>query len=409
MNKPNKISLAILLLITFIDFMGIGLVYPIFSKLFFDKSYAFFPVTTSNEIRGIWLGILFALMPFIQFFFLPIWGTISDRKGRKKPLIQSLSFSSLGHFISIFGILFNSIWLLLISRILLGIGSGNISIVQASIADISLNKEKAKNYGLYGMAIGAGFTFGPFIGGGLSVYSYSFPFSFSCIITLINLVIVAIFYKDSLKNLVEKAISLSIGIKNLKKAFTIKTIRSFFLCSFLVSFGWTYFMDFFPVYLINIFKFTPFDIGLFYGIIGGLYALSAGILIRPFLSKYKPEILFCVSSLITGLCILSIILYPSIYWLILFVIIFSYTASFFNPTITTIISNNSSSDMQGEALGILGSVNSIAYAISATIAGFFLGINPAYSIYVGGITMIIGALYIIGFYGKKIIRMEKTL
>ena len=211
-KKSNTLSFSILLMVTFIDFMGMGLIYPIFSKILFDTSIPFFSQGTSDAIRGVWLGVLFALMPFIQFFSLPFWGTISDRKGRKKPLLQSLSFTALGHFVSIFGIVFNSIWILVISRIILGIGAGNISIVQASIADISTNEQKAKNFGLYAMAIGAGFTFGPFIGGGLSIYNFSFPFSFSCILTLINIILAAIFYKESLHKLVNKIVNFSIGL-----------------------------------------------------------------------------------------------------------------------------------------------------------------------------------------------------
>ncbi|NGX31344.1 MAG: Tetracycline resistance protein, class C [Chlamydiae bacterium] len=402
LKKSHTLSLSVLLMVTFIDFMGMGLIYPIFSKLFFDTSIPFFSSETSSEIRGIWLGVLFALMPFIQFFSLPIWGAISDKKGRKKPLLQSLSFSSLGHFISIFGIIFNSIWILVISRIILGIGAGNISIVQASIANISTNEQKAKNFGLYAMAIGAGFTFGPFIGGGLSIYSFSFPFSFSCILTLINIVLAALFFKEPLHTLYEKAVSFSVGLKNLKKAFTTKAIRTFFLCSFLVSFAWTYFMDFSPVYLIKTFQFSSAQVGLFYGAIGGFYALSAGLLIRPLLSRYKTQLLFWASSFLGGLCILSIPYYPSYYWLIPFVIIYSYIIAFLNPTITTIISNNASSDMQGEALGLLGSVNTAAYAISALIAGVFVGMNPVFSMYIGGSVMLIASFIVLGVFKKKL-------
>jgi len=277
LKKSNTLSLSILIMVTFIDFMGMGLIYPIFSKLLFDTSIPLFSSTTSNEIRGVWLGVLFALMPFIQFFSLPIWGAISDKKGRKRPLLQSLSFTALGHFISIFGIVFNSILILVISRIVLGIGAGNISIVQASIANISTKEQKAKNFGLYTMAIGAGFTFGPFIGGGLSIYNFSLPFSFSCILTLINIVVAALFFKEPLTKLYDKAVSFSIGLKNLKKAFTTKIIRIFFFSSFLVSFAWTYFMDFSPVYLIKTYQFSSAQIGLFYGGIGGMAALSAGL------------------------------------------------------------------------------------------------------------------------------------
>ena len=85
-RKTIKPSLYILLFVTFIDFMGIALVYPLFSKIFFDRNLSFLPFNMSSQMRGFWLGVLFALMPIIQFFSSPIWGTLSDNKGRKKPL-----------------------------------------------------------------------------------------------------------------------------------------------------------------------------------------------------------------------------------------------------------------------------------------------------------------------------------
>jgi MFS family permease len=72
------------------------------------------------------------------------------------------TWENLAIFRSVFGIFFTSISLLLLSRVILGVGTGNISLVQDSIADLSSNEEKAKNFGLYAMAIVAGFALGPF-------------------------------------------------------------------------------------------------------------------------------------------------------------------------------------------------------------------------------------------------------
>lgn len=401
-EKKKVLSIWILILVTFIDFMGIGLIYPIFSKVLFDPNVPFFGKETSNEIRGIFLGILFALMPFFQFFSTSVWGTISDTKGRKRPLLQSLSFCVISHFIAIFGILYTSISILILSRVVLGIGAGNISVVQASIADISTKEEKAKNFGLYAMAIGAGFSFGPFIGGALSYFSFSLPFIFSFVITLLNLLLVVYLYSETNFNLINKKLSLITGAKNFKKAFTIKTVRVFFLCTFLTNFGWAYFMDFIPVFFIKKFLFTSTEVGIFYGIIGGLFALSSGLLIRPFLTRFKPEFLFWLSSLIVGLAIISIPFYPNYYWLMLFIVLFCFFAAFLATTMSTIISNSASKDIQGETLGLMGSVNTAAYSMGALIAGFFVGIEPSSSMYVGGSVLLISSFIILVIFNKKL-------
>lgn len=382
--------------------MGMGLIYPIFPKLLFDQSMHFFAPEVGGAIRGMWLGVLFFLMPAVQFLSLPIWGTISDEKGRRNPLLYSLLLTMLGYLISIFGVIFYSIFFLLLSRVILGISSGNLAIVQASIADISKKEEKTKNFSLYAMAIGAGFALGPFIGGALAIYDYSLPFSVSLGLTTVNLIVALVLFQETFFGNLHKKMNFVVGIKNLKKAWTTKKIRIFFLCTFLVGFAWSYFMEFAPVYLIKNFGFSAAQIGIFYGSMGAIYALNTGLLLRPILAKYKPELLLFCGCVLGGGSILTIPFYPNYYWLIPFVLFFSYVVGVFYPTFTTLVSNNAAKDMQGEALGILGSVNTAAQAISVLVAGFFVGLHPSLIMYVGGIVMISPAFIMLWHYGKKI-------
>ena len=60
------------------------------SLMLFDHSFSLVPLETSPHMRGVWLGFLLSLMPLAQFFSAPIWGAISDSKGRKNPLQISL-------------------------------------------------------------------------------------------------------------------------------------------------------------------------------------------------------------------------------------------------------------------------------------------------------------------------------
>lgn len=55
--------------------------------------------------------------------------------------------------------------LLFIARLIAGIGSANISTVQAAVADISTPENRVKMMGLIGAAFGLGFIFGPPVGG----------------------------------------------------------------------------------------------------------------------------------------------------------------------------------------------------------------------------------------------------
>lgn len=405
MKPSSQPSLFVALFVVFVDYMGIGLIYPLFSTMLFDTSLTLLPPSTSNEMRGFILGVLLALMPFAQFFSSPIWGALSDAKGRKPPLIWSLLLVLLGYLVSTAGVVFSSIVTLLISRLILGFAAGNTSIVQATIVDISSPQEKSKNFGLYSMALGLGFTLGPFFGGFLGGYGYDLPFVFASLVIALNLLVGAFFFKETHHLRFTRKLSWTMGLVQLKKAFLVKGIRSVLLASFLHYFGWSYFFEFIPVYLITSLNFTSQGLGVFYGVMGGLYAICSGYLIRPFLKLFLPESLYFIGNLVTGLCIMSIVILPSIIWFWPIAIIMSFFASFVTPNSTTLVSNSASKEIQGEALGILTSVNAAAMVLSPLLAGPIVGVHPLFSTVLGGLCMVIAASVILGVFRSRLFKL----
>jgi MFS transporter, DHA1 family, tetracycline resistance protein len=406
-NKSLKMSLHISLLVAFIDFMGVGLIYPLFATMLFDDTLPLLPMGTSNEVRGIWLGVLLALMPLAQFFSSPIWGAISDSKGRKTPLQLSIGLGMVGYLLAFCGIIFSHIWLLLMSRLVIGFASGNMSIVQATIADLSTKEEKIKNFGLYSMALGAGFTLGPFFGGTLSSLGYSIPFLFAFILTLLNLSFAIFFFKETNHTPLKKTLNWSLGIDHLKKAFAFKGLRTILLCSFLHNFGWSYFFEFIPVYLISEYQFSSLALGVFYGTAGCFYALSTGLFIRPLVKRFSPETLFFAGNFLAALSILTIPFLPASLWIWPLLILICYFVSFVTPSSTTLVSNNANSQMQGEALGILSSVNAAALVFSPLFSGSIVGSHPELPMKIGGLTLLMGACLLLMIFRKRLFKLSK--
>lgn len=422
-NKKLKNSFYISLCVAFIDNLGVGLIYPLFAAMLFDNALPLLPMDTSQEARGIWLGIFLSLMPFAQFFSAPLWGAISDRRGRKGPLHLSLGIALVGYLFAFMGVVLSNIWILLVSRVVVGFAAGNISIVQATITDLSTNEEKVKNFGSYSMALGAGFALGPFFGGSLSELGYSTPFLFACVLTLLNLLFSLFFFKETLKvgisqpvsktsenNLVpdeqpiEKKSSFhwSLGIDQLKKAFALKGLRTILLCSFLHNFGWAYFFEFIPVYLISKFEFSPLYLGVFYGLAGCVYALSTGLLIRPLVKRFQPETLMFGGNLLTAITILTILLLPTSFWIWPLLIVMCYFVAFVSPSSITLVSNRADSKNQGEALGVLSSINAAALAFSPLFSGSIVGKFPEVSVIIGGMTLAIVAMILFVVFKESI-------
>jgi DHA1 family tetracycline resistance protein-like MFS transporter len=201
MKKP---SLLIIYLTIFIDFIGVGLVIPIFAPLFLSPTSTLFDSSVNLEVRSFILGLSLAVFPFFQFFGAPILGALSDKFGRKNILFLSILGTFLGYVLMVWGILQKDLYLIVLSRIIDGFTGGNISVATSAISDISDPKDKVKNFGILGALFGVCFIIGPYLGGKLSdpsvssMFNYSTPFLISAVLSFINLTLLALFFKETL-------------------------------------------------------------------------------------------------------------------------------------------------------------------------------------------------------------------
>ena len=149
------LSIPTLLLIVFIDFVGIGALIPILPYTVIDELGYSETVMTA----------LLASFSLAMFIGNPILGRLSDRLGRKLVLMASLAVATFAHFVFAFS---NDIVILFAARIVAGLAAGNIGVIRALIADNTSTENRAKYMGFMGASIGAGFVFGPALGGLLS-------------------------------------------------------------------------------------------------------------------------------------------------------------------------------------------------------------------------------------------------
>ena len=118
------------------------------------------------------VGLLISSYAFCQLIAGPILGHMSDGMGRKPLLIVSQIGTLIGFLILAYA---NQLWLVFLARIIDGLTAGNLSLAQAYIADVTTPENRAKSFGVIGIAFGIGFLIGPGISGFLSQFSYSAP------------------------------------------------------------------------------------------------------------------------------------------------------------------------------------------------------------------------------------------
>lgn len=404
MTQPHTRPLAPLLLTIFLDVVGLGIAIPALSIILIDPVQSILPVETSMSVRGILYGFLIASYPAAQFFGAPILGALSDRHGRKNLLQISLFGTLVGYMMFALGIYLRSLPLLFASRLLDGFTGGNISIAQSAIADSSTLDEKTKNFGLVGVMFGLGFILGPFLGGILSdpeIHSWftlATPFWFAALLTGLNMTLLAFLFQETLRTHLHTPITALTGLRNFKKAFSMRNTRAIFLMSFLFSAGFTFFTQFFNVFLIERFQFDQSDIGYVFGLFGICMTMTQGIIVRPVARRFTPRQVLNVSILAQGMILPLILLAytPGILFMIIpFISIFQ-GLSF--PNLTTLVSNETGKESQGEGLGLNQSVQSMAQIFPPVMAGFIAVLHPNLPILIGSGCLILAWLTFITLY-----------
>src|SRR5436190_23997249 len=79
-------GLGAIFLIVFLDLLGFSLVLPFVAEEARDTFH-------TSEFTGSMLASIYSLM---QFLFVPVWGRVSDRIGRRPVLLWSVGATSIG-------------------------------------------------------------------------------------------------------------------------------------------------------------------------------------------------------------------------------------------------------------------------------------------------------------------------
>jgi DHA1 family tetracycline resistance protein-like MFS transporter len=394
----SKLNFITILFIGFIDYLGIALVYPIFTSMLFDSSYPIISHDSSSAYRGAILGILLGLTPLTQFFCAPLLGAISDLKGRKKTLIYGTLVGFLGYSLAVLGVCIYSLPLLFLYRILVGIAAGTVPVAQAVISDTSTVENKARRFSLFSASLGLGFTVGPFLGGKLADPSltswcgYATPFVAASVMCLLSLMIITWKFPETLKERSTNTFNFMESIHNIRKVFLWPQLRWLFIATFAFAFGWSFFNEFIPVLLRAQFGFNLNDIGNYYAYGGAWYAFSSGIMASLILKYFPPEKIGMKALIGCAMCMLMFLAIQERQYIWLILPPFMLCLSFTYPTTAAMVSNRAGLEKQGEVLGVYQSVTGCAMGLSPFLIGSVIGMYPALTAIGGAFAMLLASL-----------------
>lgn len=407
MNHHQRIiTMSYLILITLVDFMGLGIVVTLFPKLLLDPHMHMLPIAWNDHARLIFIGIFLAIYPLGQFLGAAIFGKLSDKYGRKPLLTITLTGTIAGFILSGMSIALHTTSLLFIGRLLAGLFAGNTSIAQASMIEISPSGKKARNISLLQITLGFAWVIGPPAGGWLSQssivswFNYSTPFWFITLLLSLCLIMNLFMYKETLTKKIDGKIAFFDDLLDFSIVLKHKQLLYAFLIWTLFVSGWWLFEAYLPTFLQVQWSFNPGMIGTFLGSMGAGYA-TVQLLVLKRVSKATPYYLVVGSLAISGLAVMLIAACHSLSQLILVIGFYVVSMAFALPGLITSISNLGQHDNQGHIMGMTSSLQAFATVAMMLIGGPLFSIDEKLPIVGGGLLLVIA-------WGLYSVLMPKT-
>lgn len=355
----HRKAIYFILITVVIDAIGIGLIMPVMPSLLLDLG------GSSLANAAIWGGILSTVFAAMQFLFGPLVGNLSDRFGRRKILLVSMTVMAVDYVLM--G-LAHALWLLFLARILGGITAANHSTAGAVIADVSKPDEKAANFGLMGAAFGVGFILGPMLGGLMAEFGPRAPFYLAAVMAGANAVFGYFVLPETVTDRNRRPFDWRRALPHgaFRSVAAIPGQGRMMIVLFFQEIAFVVYPVIWAFYTIGKFGWEPWLVGVSLGAFGVMMAISQGFLIRlaiPRLGEYGTAILGLSMEMVAFVAIA----FAHTTWVIFALLPISALGMLAGPAMQGIMSRAVNDDAQGELQGVVSSVRAMASIIAPLV------------------------------------------
>jgi DHA1 family multidrug resistance protein-like MFS transporter len=379
----NKKALPILFAVIFLVMIGFGIIIPVLP--FFAEQVG----ATPTE-----LGLLMAVYSLMQFLFAPMWGSLSDRIGRKPVMLIGIAGLSLSFFLFAVS---TKLWMLFAARILGGfLSSANMPTTMAYVADVTTPENRGKGMGIIGAAVGLGFIFGPALGGIFSKSSLSMPFFVAGIISAITFFFVLFFLKESLPP--EKRTAPAAGKESRWKAFN-GPATVLYILQFFVSFSLSGLEATFAYFAFKRAGIDTTQLGYIFMIMGLAGAFVQGGLVGKLTKKFGEGAVIQMGLFISAIGFGLILLTNNFTTAAIFLTIFGIGNGVIRPSVSALITKKTEVG-QGSATGLLSSFDSLGRIAGPPIGGVLYSLQMGMP-YISGMIISVLAFILYRIYASR--------
>jgi MFS family permease len=411
--QRKQAGLGVIWLTVFIDLVGFSILFPLFADLvkYFGDDALLKPVVTwldgllpaggtaterAARVAALVGGMLLGLYSVLQFICAPLWGRLSDRIGRRRVLLVTVTGTLLGYLLWIVA---DSFLLLVVSRALCGVMAGNISVATAAVGDITTAENRTRGMGFIGMAFGLGFILGPVIGAfsagmvgegmkpseGLAWNPFSIAACISAGLAALNLFWVVTRFGETLppdqrRQQAEPPAVLGKPVVSLCRA------NLFYIIAFAGMEATLVFL------LSDKLSYTPGWMGLVFTVLGLVSAGIQGGLVRRLVPKLGPQRLAILglAIMLPAYVLLGSIHFLSSSWpLWLGIVLLGAGIGFTMPSLAGMVSLLADRRSQGAAMGRFRGAGALGRAIGPFVgAGLYFWLGPSGPYFIGAVLLL---------------------
>jgi MFS transporter, DHA1 family, tetracycline resistance protein len=333
------------------------------------------------------LGLLTGSYAIAQFAVTPLIGALSDRYGRRPVMAVCVAGSVLG--IGLFALTITINWqslpwaagsalplaLLFTARLIDGVSGGTAATAGAVLADVSAPEQRARAFGLIGVAFGLGFILGPALGGVLGRVQVNLPVLVAVAIAALNLVLVITLLPETHPIGARIALPRKRELQpftQLARVFSNPQVRRLCAAFFLFFLAFNGFAAVLILYFKQQFGWGPGLAGAAFVVVGVVATVVQGALIGPLVARFGEWRLTLagIGFVISG-CALILVATADTSRALVFpaVAILALGTGLVTPCLRSQVSRRLDASGQGAALGSLQGLQSLGSFIGPALAG----------------------------------------
>ncbi len=407
-KMPINKHLWVLLGCVFVVMIGFGITLPVLP--FYVERLAL-EGGASREAIVLHVTLLTGVYALMQLLFAPVWGSWSDRVGRRPPILIGIA----GYIVAqiLFG-LATSLWLLYLARIFGGIlSSATLPVAGAYVADLTSEAERSRGMAWFGTAVSLGFVVGPALGGTLSqsdlhlnvkfghllINSFSVPFFAAALIGLITLFVCMRWLQESLPTT-----GAGRRVKPSRSSWRplVRTLAPFLGLALAAQFGLATFEAIFALYAQVKFSYGPGQVGLVFvvcGLVMTVFQLGVVGLLAGHIRELRQ---IGVGFALMGTSMALLVVPSRRFSVLLLVGLLASGTALVSPNLAALISKRSGTGGTGAALGAQNAANSFGQVTGPILGGaLFLWQTNAPYVLTGVMLIAVSALIAYSVLARK--------